>query len=187
MYNWKRIVIENLPLLIATSFISTFAGSAIESALSLFKTYPGLLLFVPAILDACGDIGSTFASKTACTVHMLGPGAISLRGKYNKILFNNIVATFFSALLFFLLFTVASYIIGLSVGIAFPPLEKMLLIVLLTGSIVLLLLIVIAIVTVKIVLRSNLDPDNFGAPIVATAADFLAANIYVFICFIILL
>lgn len=186
IYNWKRIVIESVPLLIVTSFISTFAGSAIETAITIFKTYPGILLFVPAFLDACGDINSTFASKTASTVHMLGPGAISLRGKHNKILFDNIIATFSSALLFFFIFTIVSYIIGSFLKLVFPPLEQMLLIILSSGIVASILLIAIALATVKIVVRYNFDPDNFGSPIVATAADLLAANIYVFICFLVL-
>lgn len=184
--NWKRITMESVPLLIVTSFISTFAGSAIESAVAIFKAYPGLLLFVPAFLDACGDINSTFASKTACTMHMLGPSAISLRGKYNRILFDNIIATFSSALLFFVIFTFISYLFGSFIGLVFPTLEQMLTIIIVSGVIVSIILIAIAIISVKVVVKYNLDPDNFGSPIVATAADLLAANIYVFICFLIL-
>lgn len=185
-YTWKRIVIESLPLLIFTSFVSTFAGSAIESAISLFTVYPGLLLFIPAFLDGCGDINSTFASKIACTMHMLGPDAVSFTGKYRNILFTNIIFSLMSTFAFFTIFSIITQTAGTTIGIIFPSLEKLLFIVLSAAAIVSLVLIMVAIITTKIVVRYNLDPDNFGSPLVATAADLFAANVYVFICFIVL-
>lgn len=67
--DFRRIVIESLPVLSVALVLSTLAGVAVEKRLAIFATLPALLVLQPVFVSSAGALGgsSPAASARTCT------------------------------------------------------------------------------------------------------------------------
>lgn len=170
----KRILLESLPILLVTSLISIIAGLFIESSVNVLTKYPILLLLLPAFIDACGDIGTTFAARLTTQF-----GIKIFYKKRRRFLFADVEATILLTIAFFLLVTFLAYGWELSLGYFVPPLLNFVAAVLIAALVVILVGMGISLLIAYIGFKHKLDPDNFEAPLLSTISDL--AGVVVFI------
>ncbi|MCB1258487.1 MAG: magnesium transporter, partial [Microthrixaceae bacterium] len=145
-------------------------GIAVEKQLALFAALPALLVLQPAFVSSAGALGGILSSRISTNLHLglvepdMRPGTQAKRDALLVLLigfpvfvFNAIGAHFTAALL----------------NERSPGLFWMLAASLLGGLIAVLFVIALAYYGTIAAWRSNLDPDNYGIPIVTASVDFV--------------
>ncbi|MBN3037735.1 MAG: magnesium transporter [Candidatus Diapherotrites archaeon] len=182
MYSAKRIILESAPPLVAFTFLSMFAGLTLETNAAFLATYPGVLLMIPAFIDSCGDISSSFASRLTTSLH-LGTGRASLRSKRFR---DNVAGTYVTTILFFIVMALLAFAFSAVLGLAMPPLLKFLAAVMASAVVVVTLDLAIAVAVSVATTMARLDPDNFEAPFLTTFSDVVGIMIFIsFVGFVI--
>ena len=168
----RRIVRESLPILLVAATVSTLAGIALEKRFELFDQYPALLVLVPAHLSSAGALGGILSGRVS-TKLLLGtaePTAWPERAIRSDIwfvavlalpvyAFNGIGAQFTASLL----------------GQASPGLAQMLGVSLIAGLAAIVFVAAIAYVGAVVSVRTGVDPDTYGIPVVSSSLDLVGA------------
>ncbi len=168
IYNWKKIVLNSLPLLTVCIIIEIFAGQILQGNQEKLILMPIFLLSVPVINGVGGNIGSILGARIASGLHT-GTIELSFEDKnIQKNLFSAIVIGF---LVYFLLAIFIYYIAYLGNILKRVAPMQFVSIVLGTGILLILLISITSVITAFFSFKKGLDPDDMVAPVVTTVGD----------------
>ena len=167
---FTEIVRESLPMLAMAAVLSTLAGIAVEKQLALFAALPALLIMQPAFVSSAGALGGILSSRISTNLH-LGLVEPSLRpqGEARR----DALLVLLIGFPIFVFNAVGAHVTGLLLNERSPGLFWILAASLLGGLLSVLFVIALAYYGTIAAWRSNLDPDNYGIPIVTASVDFV--------------
>lgn len=161
---------ESLPVLCVALVLSTLAGIAVEKQLALFAALPALLVLQPAFVSSAGALGGILSSRISTNLHLglvepdMRPGTQAKRDALLVLLIGFPIFVFNA---------IGAHFTGALLNERSPGLFWMLAASLLGGLIAVLFVIGLAYYGTIAAWRSNLDPDNYGIPIVTASVDFV--------------
>jgi len=166
------IVRESLPVLVIAGILDLVAGIMVEKRLEDLFKYPVLLILLPGFLNKAGSLGGILSSRLATKFHLglLAPDALPRRGVVSDVTmaFSLAVPVFFAAALTAQLGAAITGDLGLGfVSLAVGTM--------LGGLIATVCVVIVAYYSTVFAVRSGLDPDTYGIPIVASTLDFVGA------------
>ncbi len=170
IYNWRRIVKNNIPLLTITICIEIFAGQILQGNQEKLFLIPIFLISIPVINGVGGNVGSILGARLASGLHM---GYIELNIKDKNMHENFITSILLGLASYFILAILIYYIayfgdIRLSVG-----LMEFVSVVVGTGILLIFMVSLISVLTAFWSFKKGLDPDDMVAPVVTTVGDTL--------------
>jgi mgtE-like transporter len=168
----RRIIRESLPILFAAATVSTLAGIALEKRFELFDQYPALLVLVPAHLSSAGALGGILSGRVS-TKLLLGtaePTAWPERSARSDIWF---IAAL--ALPVYAFNGLGAHLTARLLGQASPGLAELVAVSLLAGSAATVFVAAIAYAGAVVSVRTGVDPDTYGIPVVSSSLDLVGA------------
>jgi mgtE-like transporter len=168
----RRIVVESLPVLLAASFLSLFAGAVLERSVDRLLTFSVLLILLPGYLSTAGALGGILSSRLATKVHLglIESGPIPRGGART-----DIRITFALALPIFMLLAILAGTVGVLAGRTSPGLLVLMLVALTGGLLATTFVAAVSYYGTLAVVRFGLDPDNHGIPLVSASLDVVGA------------
>ncbi len=171
MYEIKRILRENLPIILLTATISSLAGIGLTSIKENLFTIPFLLIVVPALNDMVGDFSCILTSRMSTSFKM---GYKKMVGKIVKeVFFVSIISSIYLSILGWAMDTNIDFMHAIMI-VFFSAL-----------SLIMILIVVTYMLTVFL-LENSKDPDNFIIPIGTAIGDALSVFVFAFIVQILL-
>ena len=168
----RRIVRESLPILFAAATLSTLAGTALEKQFALFDQYPALLVLVPAHLSSAGALGGILSGRVS-TKLLLGtaePTTWPERSARADIWF---VAAL--GLPVYAFNGIGAHITATILGQASPGAGSLLAVSLIGGAVAIVFVAAVAYVAAIVSVRTGVDPDTYGIPVVSSTLDVVGA------------
>lgn len=168
----RRIVRTSLPILAFAGLVSTFAGVTLEKRLDTFTELPAFLILVPAHLSSAGALGGILSGRLSSRI-LLGlapPTAIPSRAARDDLLF--VAGLSFPA---FLVNGVGAHLVAGALGVGSPGMVELAAASLLGGAMAMLVVLAIAYYGTIATIRTNLDPDSYGIPLVSSSVDLVGA------------
>jgi mgtE-like transporter len=168
----RRIVIESMPVLLIAGCVSAGAGIALEKSFATFDKFPALLVLTPAHLSAGGALGGVLAGRLA-TKMLLGlsePGGVPDREARR-----DVALLFLLALPIYVFNAVGAHAVADAMGWASPGWGQMIGASLLAGFGSMVLVVLLAYYSTVAAVRTGLDPDTYGIPLVSSFVDFVGA------------
>jgi len=168
--DFRRIVVESLPVLLVALVLSTLAGAAVEKRLVLFAALPALLVLQPAFVSSAGSIGGILSSRISTNLHLgvveptLVPGQ-TVAADAVLVLLLGVPIYAFNAL--------GAQLLAVAFGQASPGLGWMLAASMIAGFVTVLFVVALAYYGTTAAWRVGLDPDSVGIPIVTASVDFV--------------
>lgn len=168
----RRIVRTSLPILAVAGVVSSLAGVALERRLDTFSALPALLILVPAHLSSAGALGGILSGRLSSKV-LLGlapPTAVPSRAAREDLAF---VAAL--SLPVFVANGAGAHVVAELLGEASPGLVKLVVASVLGGVAAMVVVLVIAYYGTIAAVRTDLDPDTYGIPMVSSTVDLVGA------------
>ena len=165
----RRIVRESMPVLLFAGCVSAGAGIALERSFEIFNKFPALLVLEPAHLSSGGALGGVLAGRLA-TKMLLGtsePTATPDREARR-----DIWLLFLIAVPVYLFNAVGAQLVSQMLGLDSPGWGQMISASLIAGLGGLLLVAAMAYYSTVVAVRTGLDPDTYGIPLVSSFVDF---------------
>jgi len=168
VYNFKRIVAESCPVLLACAMIGLFAGLFLE--LNVERLGFVALMMVPTINGLGGNIGSILGARISSALHL---GAVEPRIRGQAVLRMNVAASAGSSITIFAVASVLFFFLAGAFGAT--PLEaaKFSASFLMAGVVLTVAVMLMTIAIAFISFRKGLDPDNVVIPVVTSIVDVL--------------
>jgi len=168
----RRIVRMSLPILVVAGLVSTFAGVALERRLETFTTYPALLILVPAHLSSAGALGGILSGRLSSKLllGMAPPTAVPARAARDDLRFVSALA-----LPAFVMNGLGAHLVAGVIGLDSPGALELVAASLLGGAAAMLVVLVIAYYGTIATVRTDLDPDTYGIPMVSSTVDLVGA------------
>jgi mgtE-like transporter len=170
IYNWKKIVLGSIPLLILSAVIELVAGQVLQGNIETLFALPIFLISIPVVNSIGGNIGCILGARIASGLHM-GTITYSFR---DKIMHQNFITSLVIGMITFTILSILIYYIGyfgiIPMGIILPT---YMMIIIGTGVVLVIMISFISIVTAFISFKQGLDPDDMVAPVVTTFGDTL--------------
>lgn len=169
MYNWKRIVINGLPLLFLCLIIEVLVGQLLLlKEQVLLVQLPIFLMAIPVINGVGGNIGSILGAHLASGLHV-GSVEISIK---DSIMHETVITAIIMGTVTYTFLSIGIYLIGLFNGLAMNvSMLSFITTFLVTGILLIGVLSVISVVTAFISFKRGIDPDDVVAPVVTTVGD----------------
>ena len=168
----RRIIRSSIPVLCVAAFVSALAGVVLERRLETFSALPALLILVPAHLSSAGALGGILSGRLSSQILLgLAPAtAVPSRAARRDLALvaglsvpvfalNGVGATFVAHLL-----GEESPGTGYVVGAS-----------LLAGAAAMVVVMAIAYYGTIAAVRTGIDPDTYGIPIVSSTVDLVGA------------
>lgn len=168
----RRIVRTSLPILAVAGIVSSLAGVALERRLDTFSALPALLILVPAHLSSAGALGGILSGRLSSKL-LLGlapPTAVPSRAARDDLGF---VAAL--SLPVFVANGIGAHVVAELLGEASPGLVKLVLASVLGGAAAMAVVLAIAYYGTIATIRTDLDPDTYGIPMVSSTVDLVGA------------
>lgn len=168
----RRIVRTSMPVLVLAGLVSALAGVALERRLETFAALPGLLILVPAHLSSAGALGGILSGRLSSKL-LLGlapPTAVPSAEARQDLRF---VAAL--SLPVFIVNGIGAHLVAGVLDVASPGLVKMLAASLIGGAAVMVAVLGIAYYGTIAAVRTDLDPDTYGIPLVTSTVDLIGA------------
>jgi mgtE-like transporter len=168
----RRIVRTSLPILAVAGLVSSLAGVALERRLETFTAFPALLILVPAHLSSAGALGGILSGRLSSKL-LLGlapPTAMPSRAARDDLGF---VAAL--SIPVFIANGAGAHLVARLLGQASPGLLQLIGASLLGGLAAMLVVLVIAYYGTIAAVRTNIDPDTYGIPVVSSTVDLVGA------------
>lgn len=167
---FTEIVKESLPVLSVAVLLSTLAGIAVEKQLAMFAALPALLILQPAFVSSAGALGGILASRMSTNLHVgLVEPDLRPQGEARR----DAILVLVIGFPVFVFNAVGAHFAGVLLHEKSPGLGWMLAASLGGGLLSVLFVIALAYYGTIATWRSNLDPDNYGIPIVTASVDFV--------------
>ena len=168
----RRIVRTSLPVLAFAGLVSSLAGVALEHRLVTFTALPALLILVPAHLSSAGALGGILSGRLSSSL-LLGlapPTALPARAARDDLRF--VLAL--SAPVF-VANGIGAHVVARTLGQASPGLWNLVATSVLGGVAAMAVVVAIAYYGTIVAVRSDIDPDTYGIPIVSSSVDLVGA------------
>jgi mgtE-like transporter len=168
----RRIVRTSLPILVVAGIVSSLAGVALERRLDTFSALPALLILVPAHLSSAGALGGILSGRLSSKL-LLGlapPTAVPSRAARDDLGF---VAAL--SLPVFVANGIGAHVVAELLGEASPGLVKLVVASVLGGAAAMAVVLAIAYYGTIATIRTDLDPDTYGIPMVSSTVDLVGA------------
>jgi len=180
--NYRRIIVESFPILIACGILSSLSGFVLGSGFEKIIATAGILIMVPAFLEDGGAIGSILAAKFSSQLHIgsLQPSFRSLKKVSKFFLITHLIGLIVFPLIGIFAFIVSHFMLLPTYGIL-----HMILISLIAGEILIGIVNLISFYLSITAYKIGLNPDNVVIPLLTSFMDFIgtACLIGVFILF----
>lgn len=163
----KKMVKQSLPLVILCGLGAIVAGSTLSAMIDLFRSIPGLIVVIPAIIAMRGNISTALGSRLGSAYHL---GIIDADNLWNKDLKENILGSLVLSFFVSVIIGVLAYVSSLVLGV-YPDPVKIIVIVLIAGVISAVILTLMTIGIIYLVFKHGYDPDNITGPALATFGD----------------
>ena len=168
----RRIFKQSAPVLILCILLDIIAGVTIEQQLEGLVALPVLLVLIPPFLEDANALGGILTSRFSSLLHM---GILEPRKNPGRVAVENFAIIYIFAMWVFTLVGISSYIVGLLLGLASPPLWEMVLLSLSAGLVTVTVLNIISYYVAVITFRFSLDPDDHSIPLTSSAIDSVGA------------
>lgn len=168
----RRIVRESLPILVVAASGSAMAGITLEKSFESFQRYPALLVLVPAHLSSAGALGGVLAGRLSSKLFL---GLLEPRAGPSAAARRDIGLVFLLALPVYLFNACGAEGVSDLLGQASPGLRDMIAASLLGGAVAMVFVVVVAYYGTIAAVRTGLDPDTYGIPVVSSSVDFVGA------------
>ncbi len=164
----RQVLIESLPILLATGILLVIAGVVIEHELTAFAANRAMLVLVPACLATAGAIGGILSGRLSSKFHLgvIEPTAIPGRPARR-----DLMAAFAFALPVLLLNGFLAHLASSMFGFESPGMGSLVWISIIGGSIATLLAGAIGYYGTALAVRAGVDPDTYGMPLVTSSVD----------------
>ncbi|WP_440766838.1 magnesium transporter [Natronorubrum sp. DTA7] len=174
-WEWKRIVANMFPLLVALSIIVLWAGVTLEGAEEMLEEFAVLAVMVPTMVDMGGNLGAILSSRLSTRFHL---GTTELDPRDRELWANVAAILALAATIFTALAIGAAAIDAIVFGrvVGFGPL---LLISLVSGMSVAVIAIVFSFAATYGSYRLGIDPDDTTIPIVTNVVDVFGMVIFI--------
>lgn len=146
-----------------------FAGYLLAYQTQKISLVPGLFILLPGFLAERGNISGSLSARLSSKLHL---GKITPSLKDNKILKENILASFILGIGVSFILGVLAFLFNLAIFNQFLP--KIILISLLASVLSQLIMIPTTALTCFFLFKKGFDPDNVMSPIVSTLGDFIS-------------
>lgn len=146
-----------------------FAGYLLAYQTQRISLVPGLFILLPGFLGMRGNISGSLSARLSSKLHL---GKITPSLKDNKILKENILASFILGIGVSFILGVLAFLFNLTIFNQFFP--KIILISLLASVLSQLIIIPATTLTCFFLFKKGYDPDNVMSPIVSTLGDFIS-------------
>jgi mgtE-like transporter len=172
----RTIVHESFPILVLAGAASTGAGIALEQRLGAFEQYPALLVLVPAFLSSAGALGGILAGRLSTKVLL---GLVDPAPTPDREARRDIGLVYLLAVPVFAFDGVGAHFTARVLGQASPGLMSMLAVALVAGVLAMAFVVVLAYLTTVVAVRTGVDPDTYGIPVVSSSLDLLGAVVLI--------
>lgn len=168
----RRIVRESLPVLVVAGAVSAMAGIVLERRFEAFAVLPALLVLVPAHLSSAGALGGILSGRlsTKLVLGVVSPSTVPGREARG-----DIALVFLLGLPVYLFNGVGAHLVSRMLHHASPGLLQMTAVSLLGGMVAVSFVVVVAYYGTIAAVRTGLDPDTYGIPVVSSSVDFVGA------------
>jgi mgtE-like transporter len=168
----RRIVRESVPVLLVAGTVSAMAGVTLEKSFDSFVRYPALLIMVPAALSSAGALGGILSGRLSSKLLL---GVVEPTPAPSREARRDISLVLLLSLPVYLVNAIGAELIGDLLGQATPGIWMMISASLLGGAAAMLLVVLIAYYAAIVAVRTGLDPDTYGIPVVSSSVDFVGA------------
>lgn len=168
----RRIVRTSIPVLVLAGVVSSLAGVALEHRLVTFTALPALLILVPAHLSSAGALGGILSGRLSSTL-LLGlapPTALPAHAARRDLRF---VAAL--SVPVFAANGAGAHLVAQALGQESPGLVELVAASMLGGAAAMVVVLAIAYYGTIVAVRSHIDPDTYGIPIVSSTVDLVGA------------
>ncbi|MFC7176405.1 magnesium transporter [Halosegnis marinus] len=171
MARWtvRAIVADMLPVLLVLTLVELGSGLVLDTLQSTLLRYPSLLVLVPVVIGAAGNLGSIMASRLSTATHL---GLLSFEPT-DPTLAGNALATGALAATLFPLVGAGAWGVQALVGGAALPLSTVVLVAGLSGAALAVLSVVVSVAATYAAYRLGADPDDVVLPVVTNTCDVL--------------
>ena len=168
----RRIVRESVPVLLAAGTMSAMAGVALEKSFDSFNRYPALLILVPAQLSSAGALGGILSGRLSSKLFL---GVVPPTPTPGREARRDITLVLALAVPVYLLNALGAEFVGQLLGQPSPGTLEMIAAAMVGGFVAMALVVGIAYYAAIAAVRTGLDPDTYGIPIVSSSVDFVGA------------
>ena len=168
----RRIVRESLPVLVVAGAVSAMAGIVLERRFEAFSDLPALLVLVPAHLSSAGALGGILSGRLSTKLVLGVVSPSTLPGKEAR---GDIALVFLLGLPVYLFNGVGAHFVSLMLRHDSPGLLQMVGVSLVGGMVAVGFVVVVAYYGTIAAVRTGLDPDTYGIPVVSSSVDFVGA------------
>lgn len=172
----RRIVRESVPVLVVAGSMSAMAGVALEKSFDSFSRYPALLIMVPAQLSSAGALGGILSGRLSSKLFL---GVVPPTPAPSREARRDIYLVLALAVPVYLFNAVGAEVVGNLLGQASPGTLAMIAAAMVGGFVAMVLVVLIAYYAAIAAVRTGLDPDTYGIPVVSSAVDFVGAFAFV--------
>ncbi|MDQ2650896.1 MAG: magnesium transporter [Actinomycetota bacterium] len=168
----RRIVRTSLPVLLAAGTISALAGVVLERRLVTFSALPALLILVPAHLSSAGALGGILSGRLSSQL-LLGlapPSAVPSKAARQDLA---LVAGL--SIPVFTLNGLGAWAVAHLLGQSSPGIGYLVGASLLGGVSAMVVVVAIAYYGAIAAVRTGIDPDTYGIPLVSSTVDLVGA------------
>ncbi|MFV0315650.1 MAG: magnesium transporter [Microthrixaceae bacterium] len=168
--DFRRIVVESIPVLTMALVLSTLAGVAVEKRLALFAALPALLVLQPAFVSSAGSLGGILSGRISTNLHL---GLVEPTLLPGRTVLEDASLVMGLALPVFVLNAVGAQIVASALGQNSPGIGWMLAVSVGAGIVTVAFVVALAYYGTIAAWRVDLDPDSVGIPVVTASVDFV--------------
>ena len=168
----RRIVRESVPVLLAAGTMSAMAGVALEKSFDSFSRYPALLILVPAQLSSAGALGGILSGRLSSKLFL---GVVPPTPTPGREARRDITLVLALAVPVYLFNAVGAEFVGQLLGQPSPGTLDMIAAAMVGGFVAMALVVGIAYYAAIAAVRTGLDPDTYGIPVVSSCVDVVGA------------
>ena len=164
----RQVLVESLPILLATGILLVIAGVVIAHELAAFAANRAMLILVPACLATAGAIGGILSGRLSSKFHLgvIEPTAIPGRPARR-----DLVAGLAFALPVLVLNGFLAQLASSLFGFESPGMASLVWISTIGGLIATLIAGAIGYYGTALAVRAGVDPDTYGIPLVTSSVD----------------
>ena len=169
MYQWKKIVINAMPILFVTLLVEVLVGQLLILKEEVLLAYlPIFLIAIPVINGVGGNLGTILGAHLASGLHV---GSVQLSLK-DKIMHETVLTALIMGVITYSLLSIGIYLIGSFNGLAMNvSMLSFITTFLSTGLLLIGIISAVSVITAFISFKKGIDPDDVVAPVVTTIGD----------------
>ena len=168
----RRIVRESLPVLAVAGAVSAMAGIVLERRFHSFDALPALLVLVPAHLSSAGALGGILSGRLSTKLVL---GVVAPTGVPGREARGDIALLFLLGMPVYLFNGLGAHAVSRVLGYESPGLFDMLAVSVIAGAVALAFVALVAYYGTIGAVRTGVDPDTYGIPVVSSSVDFVGA------------